>query len=537
MLVALALTLWAVICTYDVLGPFLIFAGRPLVAGSVAGLITGDPLLGMAIGATLELVALGVYQYGGATIPDYQTGAIVGTALAGSAAGPLSAQVAVGIAVALPAAVLLSTLDPVGKMITTGMVHRADRCAAAGDARGLARIHWLGLVPWCGVRAVPTFLAALTASSGVVENLTREIPAGFVNGMTLAGSLLPAVGFALLLSMMQLSKYWYLLLIGFVAFAYMDVPLLGIALLGVAIAFLVVGRGEQVPVPVPAEPVEESDVDRRLTEQDLKKAYRRYFWSSQVSWNYERMQGLGFAYAMEPVLRRLYPDAHDYALGLQRHMQFFNTSVLVGGPLILGSAIALEEARSPESAESTKVALMGPLAGIGDTLVFALYNSIVFTIGASLALQGNWFGPAFAMVMVLVPYALVRRWQFRLAYREGKRLVARFAVGTLDRLSQGATVLGFVVLGGFIPLIVKVVTTLTYRQTTTVDGSQVTQTVPIQDRLDDLLPHLLPVLVTAAAYLLLTKARLKPVLVIGIFVVVGVALGWLGWFAPAAPKS
>lgn len=535
MLVALALTLWAVICTYDVLGPFLIFAGRPLVAGSVAGLITGDPLLGMAIGATLELVALGVYQYGGATIPDYQTGAIVGTALAGSAAGPLSAQVAVGIAVALPAAVLLSTLDPVGKMITTGMVHRADRYAAAGDARGLARIHWLGLVPWCGVRAVPTFLAALTASSGVVENLTRGIPAGFVNGMTLAGSLLPAVGFALLLSMMQLSKYWYLLLIGFVAFAYMKVPLLGIALLGVAIAFLVVGRSEQAPVA--DEPAEESDVDRRLTDQDLRRAYRRYFWSSQVSWNYERMQGLGFAYAMEPVLRRLYPDAHDYALGLQRHMQFFNTSVLVGGPLILGSAIAMEEARSPESAESTKVALMGPLAGIGDTLVFALYNSIVFTIGASLALQGNWLGPAFAMVMVLVPYALVRRWQFRLAYREGKRLVARFAVGTLDRLSQGATVLGFVVLGGFIPLIVKVVTTLTYRQTTTVDGEQVTQTVPIQDRLDDLLPHLLPVLVTAAAYLLLTKARLKPVLVIGIFVVVGVTLGWLGWFAPAAPKS
>jgi mannose PTS system EIID component len=61
--------------------------------------------------------------------------------------------------------------------------------------------------------------------------------------------------------------------------------------------------------------------------------------------------------------------------------------------------------------------------------------------------------------------------------------------------------------------------------------------VPIQERLDDLLPHLLPVLVTAGAYLLLTKARLKPVLVIGIVVVVGVTLGWLGWFAPPAPKS
>ncbi|EOD67266.1 PTS sugar transporter subunit IIC, partial [Amycolatopsis vancoresmycina] len=87
MLVALALTLWAIYCTYDGLGPFLIYAQRPLIAGSVAGLITGHPLLGLLIGATLELAALGVYTYGGATIPDYQTGAIVGTALAAGAAG------------------------------------------------------------------------------------------------------------------------------------------------------------------------------------------------------------------------------------------------------------------------------------------------------------------------------------------------------------------------------------------------------------------------------------------------------------------
>jgi mannose PTS system EIID component len=533
MIVAIALTLWAIFCTYDVLGPFLLYAGRPLIAGSVAGLITGDPLLGMAVGATLELAALGVYQYGGATIPDYQTGAIVGTALAVGVDGPLGTKVAVGIGVALPAAILLSALDPVGKMITTGLVHRADHYAAQGDARGLARIHWLGLVPWCAVRAIPTFLAALAASSGLVDRLTKEIPAGFVNGVTLAGALLPAVGFALLLSMMQLSRYWYLLLIGFVAFAYMKVPVLGIALLGVAIAFLFVTLQHQDrPVPVNT-PIDESTVDRRLTRKDLKRSFRRYFWSSQISWNYERMQGLGFAYAMEPVLRRLYPENQDYVRGLQRHMQFFNTSVLVGGPLILGSAIAMEEAGSPDSAEGTKVALMGPLAGIGDTMVFALYNSIIFTMGASLALEGNWLGPVFTVVMVLVPYALVRRWQFGFAYREGKRIATHLAGGALDRLAQGATVLGFVVLGGFIPSIVKVVTTLTYRQTTTVGDEPVTQTVPIQDRLDDVLPYLLPVLVTAGVYLLVTRTRLKPVWVIGIVVAVGVTLGWLGWFVPA----
>ncbi|MFG1642151.1 PTS system mannose/fructose/sorbose family transporter subunit IID [Amycolatopsis sp. NPDC049252] len=539
MLVALALTVWAVYCTYDGLGPFLIYAQRPLIAGSVAGLITGNPLLGLLIGATLELAALGVYTYGGATIPDYQTGAIVGTALAAGAAGGTSAQVAVGLGVGLPAAVLLSALDPVGKMVTTGLVHRADSYAADGNARGMAMIHWGSLIPWVAVRAIPTFLAALAASGGLVKDITANIPTGFVNGMTLAGSLLPAVGFALLLGMMELRKYWYLLLIGFVGFAYLHLPVLGVALVGVAVAMLFVTfkREEPAVVPEAAPADEESTVDHRLTKQDLRRAYRRYFWSSQISWNYERMQALGFAYSMEPVLRRLYPDKADYAAGLQRHMQFFNTSVLVGGPLILGSAVALEEAGTPTSAAGTKVALMGPLAGIGDTLVFAMYNSIIFTMGASWALQGNWLGPVFAAVMVLVPYALIRRWQFGFAYREGKRLAGHLAAGALARVAQGATVLGFVVLGGFIPSIVKVVTTLTYRQTTTVQGQAVTQAVAIQDRLDELVPFLLPVLVTAGVYLLAAKARMRPIWIIAVVMVVGVALGWLGWFAPAGPAK
>jgi mannose/fructose/N-acetylgalactosamine-specific phosphotransferase system component IID/mannose/fructose/N-acetylgalactosamine-specific phosphotransferase system component IIC len=538
MLVALALTLWAIYCTYDGLGPFLIYAQRPLIAGSVAGLITGHPLLGLLIGATLELAALGVYTYGGATIPDYQTGAIVGTALAAGAAGTPAAQAAIGIGVGLPAAILLSALDPVGKMVTTALVHRADGYAADGNARGLAMIHWVSLVPWVAVRAVPTFLAALAASGGLVKDITASIPAGFVQGMTLAGSLLPAVGFALLLGMMELSRYWYLLLIGFVGFAYLHLPVLGIALIGVAVAMLFVTLKRDEPaIAVPGPDAEESTVDPRLTKQDLRRVYRRYFWSSQISWNYERMQALGFAYSMEPVLRRLYPEKADYVAGLQRHLQFFNTSVLVGGPLILGSSVALEEAGTPKSAASTKVALMGPMAGIGDTVVFALYNSIVFTMGASWALQGNWLGPAFAAVMVLVPYALVRRWQFGFAYREGKRLAGHLAAGALARVAQGATVLGFVVLGGFIPSIVKVVTTLTYRQTTTVQGQPVTQSVAIQNQLDELLPFLLPVLVTAGIYLLTVKARLRPVWVIGIVVVAGVVLGWLGWFAPSAPAK
>jgi mannose/fructose/N-acetylgalactosamine-specific phosphotransferase system component IIC len=234
---ALLLALWGVFCIFDILGPSLFQAGRPLIAGTVAGVIVGDPTVGMAIGATLELTALGVYTYGGATIPDYQTGAIVGTALASGASGGNVEQIALGLSVGVPAAVLLSSLDPVGRFLPTFWIHRADRYAAEGNARGLSLMHWTAFIPWALVRAVPTFLAALAAQS-TVQDVQEAIPEGFTRGMVLVGAMLPAVGFAMLLTMMPVKRHWYMLLFGFVLFAYLEVPLVGIAVFGVAITAL-----------------------------------------------------------------------------------------------------------------------------------------------------------------------------------------------------------------------------------------------------------------------------------------------------------
>ena len=272
-----------------------------------------------------------------------------------------------------------------------------------------------------------------------------------------------------------------------------------------------------------------------LRKSDLDKSFWRFFSSFEVSWNYERMQALGYAYAMEPVLRRLYPDKAAYSAALQRHLVFFNTSVIVGAPLILGSSIALEEAGAPTSAEGIKVGLMGPMAGIGDTLTYALYNSIIFTICASFALQGNIVGPILAAILVSVPYFLVRRWQFYWAYSRGRALAADIGKGALEKITLGSTVFGLIVLGGFIPSIVKMVTTLSYRQTMTVQGHKVVQAVLVQSQLNAVLPYVLPVAVTATVYFILKKFAISPVWVIFGLAVVGIAVGWAGWFISAVP--
>jgi mannose/fructose/N-acetylgalactosamine-specific phosphotransferase system component IID len=279
-----------------------------------------------------------------------------------------------------------------------------------------------------------------------------------------------------------------------------------------------------------------------LTRRVLSRAFWRYYWAFEISWNYERMQALGFCWAMIPVLRHLNPDKEKFAEALQRHLVFFNTSKIVGGPLILGTTIAMEEAGSATSADGVKVAMMGPMAGIGDTITFALYNSIIFSIGANWAIQGKIIGPIFAAVLVLIPYLAVRRWQFNLGYKEGKNLVTRLSTGALTKVNEGATILGMVVLGGFIPSIVKMVTTLTYKQnitTTTSTGAKqvVTQAVPIQTQLDTVLPFLLPVALTGFVYWLLRRFNLNPIWAIVIVFAIGLTLGGLGWFAKALPGA
>jgi mannose/fructose/N-acetylgalactosamine-specific phosphotransferase system component IIC len=245
LLTALVLTLWACFCIYDVLGPTLIYASRPLIAGTVAGLIIGDVTLGMAVGATLELAALGIYTYGGATIPDYTTGAIVGTALAHAGGGDFTHQLTIGIGLGIPAALLLTALDPIGRFLPTFWIHRADIAAVSGKTRELTVLHWTAFIPWAAVRAVPTFLAVYY--SGAVATVEKHIPAWFTNGMTLVGAILPAVGFAMLLTLLPVARYWYMLLIGYVLFAYMKVSLLGIALFGVAIAIMFVSLKPPTP--------------------------------------------------------------------------------------------------------------------------------------------------------------------------------------------------------------------------------------------------------------------------------------------------
>lgn len=271
--------------------------------------------------------------------------------------------------------------------------------------------------------------------------------------------------------------------------------------------------------------------ERKLTRGDLLSAFWRYFWTFQFAWNYERMQSVSYAYAMLPIIRKTRPDPEDFKEAFIMNLNFFNTNPVVGAPLIMGGHAALEEAgASLDTIEGFKVGLMGPLAGVGDSLVWALYNSIVFSIGATMALRGSILGPLLTWVLIFFPYLGVRYWQFFWAYNQGTELVGRLGSGAIRRLTEAATLVGLIVIGGFAPSIVSLTTPLTWERTAEVRGEMVTQTIELQEQLDAILPYMLPVAVTALAYWLLKKREWSPIQVIALLVVMGFVGGALGIF-------
>lgn len=136
---------------------------------------------------------------------------------------------------------------------------------------------------------------------------------------------------------------------------------------------------------------------KKLTQGDLVNIFLRSN-LQQASFNFERIHGLGFCYDMIPAIKRLYPLKEDQVAALKRHLVFFNTTPAVCGP-VLGVTAAMEEARANGAAiddgaiNGIKVGLMGPLAGVGDPLVWGTLRPITAALGCVAGTLGKHTRP------------------------------------------------------------------------------------------------------------------------------------------------
>lgn len=199
-----------------------------------------------------------------------------------------------------------------------------------------------------------------------------------------------------------------------------------------------------------------------MTEKNYKltkKDRLHVFWRSQflqASWNFERMQNVGWAYAMIPALKKLYTDKEDRAQALKRHLEFFNTHPYVAAP-VLGVTLTLEEEKAAgrdidnAAIQGVKIGMMGPLAGVGDPIFWGTLRPVLGAFAASLALSENFMGPiVFFVVWNVIRMAFLWYTQ-EFGYVQGGNIAQNLGGGLMQKLTQGASVLGMFIMGVLVP--------------------------------------------------------------------------------------
>ena len=259
----------------------------------------------------------------------------------------------------------------------------------------------------------------------------------------------------------------------------------------------------------------------QVTKKDLKKTADRYNFMACNIFNYESQMGPAVAWAMAPVLRKIYKKDEEYKEALNNHFNYFNSTTVMSS-MILGATLAIEEKdgiEAKETVQSLKTSLMGPFAGVGDTLVWVLWPTIMGSISGYMAQQGNPLGAIIWFIANII-FWFVKRKMFEVGYTSGTKLITNLGK-SLTTFTEAASIMGLRVVGALIASSVKMTTALNFKVG---EVSLALQT----DILDRIMPSLLPVLLTALVYKLLGNKKWTATKLILLIIVIALVCSFFG---------
>jgi len=259
----------------------------------------------------------------------------------------------------------------------------------------------------------------------------------------------------------------------------------------------------------------------QVTKKDLRKTAARYNFMACNIFNYESQMGPAVAWAMAPVLRKIYKKDDEYKEALNNHFNYYNSTTVMSS-VILGATLAIEEKdgiAAKETVQSLKTSLMGPFAGVGDTLVWVLWPTIMGSISGYMAQQGNPLG-AIIWFICNIAFWFVKSKFFEIGYKSGTKMITELGQ-KLSAFTEAASIMGLSVVGALIATSVKVQTALNFKVG---EVSLALQT----DILDQIMPALLPVLLTALVYKLLGNKKWTPTKLILLIIVISLVCSFFG---------
>ena len=273
---------------------------------------------------------------------------------------------------------------------------------------------------------------------------------------------------------------------------------------------------------------EEEKGQQILTKKDVNKAWRTWWLYAEVQSNNVVFQGLSHMLSLMDSLRKLYPDDDDYREALKRNSQFYNTEGTIGA-VVNGMTLSMEEERATgenvpdEVMYSMRTALMGPMAGIGDSLVWGTCKTISLSIATTFALSGNLLAVPAALMFPLVTY-FIGRWLYGLGYDLGRTAVMNMLKsGIMDKIIMACGMLGLMVMGALSAENVALEIATEFTLANTADP------ISIQGMIDAVAPGLLPLAVIGLISLYLKKHNNKYGLLIVAIIALSIVASFFGF--------
>jgi mannose/fructose/sorbose-specific phosphotransferase system IID component len=264
-----------------------------------------------------------------------------------------------------------------------------------------------------------------------------------------------------------------------------------------------------------------------VTKKDLRKVFWRSF-TLQASESYAHMQALGYAYCMVPILKKVYKDdPAKYSEALLRHTAFFNTTPHVA-PFVMGITASMEEQNAKNDnfdvsgISAIKAALMGPIAGIGDSFYWGTFRVIAAGIGIQFAMKGNVLGPILYFLIYTILHFLGRYYTTTLGYKVGVSFLEEASSNnTFEKFTMAASIIGLMSIGAMTAGLINFNIPLKFKT----EGGEIV----IQEILDGIFPGLLPLALTFFIFYLLKKQVKVLYIILGVFLfsIIGVYAGLL----------
>lgn len=271
---------------------------------------------------------------------------------------------------------------------------------------------------------------------------------------------------------------------------------------------------------------------KKVSKKALNRGFWRWWYGNLTCFTHEHMQTFGYMWSMHAIIEDLYPDHVEQAEKLRTYYPFFNTEPQIGS-VVLGITAGLEEARAngdpntdDEMINGIRAGLMGPLAGIGDSLIVGTYIPILLGIALGLSTGGSIVGPLFYIVVWNLTGTLGQKFIYDKGYELGGSAVDVLVGAQANALRNSIILLGQIIVGAISGAWVNITTAVQFKN----QAGDVY--LDLQKNLDGVVPGFLSVSFVLLCWWLMSKRNMKPVTVMLLMVVIAFVGVLIGFFDP-----